>query len=58
MDEADVLQTAKLMIDEYGVAAESQAALRVDKAFLDDDIELEQTWKRIVAAIRSLRAAA
>lgn len=57
MDEADVLHTAELMIDEYGVAAESQAALRVDKAFLDGDIELEQTWKRIVAAIRSLRAA-
>lgn len=57
MDEADVLHTAELMIDEYGVAAESQAALRVDKAFLDGDIELEQIWKRIVAAIRSLRAA-
>lgn len=58
MDEADVLQTAKLMVEQFGVAAESQAALRVDKAFLDGDVELEQTWKRVVAAIRTLRGQA
>jgi hypothetical protein len=56
MDEMDVLQTANLMIEQYGVAAESQAALRVDKAFLADDVELEQTWKRVVAAIATLRS--
>ena len=56
MDEIDVLRTAKLMLEQFGVGAESQAALRVDKAFLDGDIELEQTWKRVVAAIRTLRA--
>jgi hypothetical protein len=55
MDEIDVLHTAKLMLDQYGVEAEPQAALRVDKAFLAGDIELEQTWKRVVAAIRKLR---
>jgi hypothetical protein len=55
MDEIDVLHTAKLMLEQYGVEAESQAALRVDKAFLDGDVELEQTWKRVVAAIRALR---
>lgn len=56
MDEMDVLQTANLMIEQYGVAAESQAALRVDKAFLADDVELEQTWKRVVAATATLRS--
>lgn len=56
MDEIDVLHTAKLMVEQYGVAAELQAALRVDKAFLDGDVELEQTWKRVVAAIRTLRS--
>ena len=55
MDEIDVLRTAKLMLEQYGVGAESQAALRVDKAFLDGDVELEQIWKRVVAAIRTLR---
>jgi hypothetical protein len=56
MDEIDVLHTAKLMIEQYGVAAESQAILRADKAFLDGAIEVEQTWKRVIAAIRGLRA--
>lgn len=56
MDEMDILHTAKLMVDQYGVGAESQAALRVDKAFLAGDVELEQTWKRVVAAIRTLRS--
>ena len=55
MDEIDVIQTALLMIEQYGVAAESQAALNADKAFLDGNIELEQTWKRISAAIRQMR---
>jgi hypothetical protein len=55
MDEIDVLGTAKLMLEQYGVGAESQAALRVDKAFLAGDVELQQTWKRVVAAIRTLR---
>jgi hypothetical protein len=55
MDEVDVLRTAKLMLDQYDVEAESQAALCVDKAFLAGDIELEQTWKRVVVAIRTLR---
>lgn len=55
MDEMDVLQTANLMVEQYGVAAEYQAALRVDKAFLASDVELEQTWKRVVAAITTLR---
>jgi hypothetical protein len=56
MDEIDVLHTAKLMVEQYGVEAESQAILRADKAFLDGDIELEQTWKRVIAAVRGLRA--
>jgi len=55
MDEADVLQTARLMVEQFGLGAESQAVLRVDKAFLDGDVELEQTWKRVVAIIRTLR---
>ena len=56
MDEIDVIRTAKLMIEQYGVAAESQAALNADKAFLDGNVELEQTWKRVIAAIRQARA--
>jgi hypothetical protein len=55
MDESDISRTAKLMIEQYGVRAESEAALRADKAFLDGNIELDQTWKRVVAAIRDLR---
>ena len=55
MDEIDVKQTAMLMIEQYGVAAESQASLNADKAFLDGNVELEQTWKRVFAAIRQIR---
>jgi hypothetical protein len=56
MDEADIVHTAKLMIEQYGVEAESQAALRADKAFLDGAVEMEQSWKRVIAAIRTLRS--
>jgi len=57
MDQADILQTAQLLIAQYGVLAESQAALEADKAFLAGNIELEETWKRIRAAISDLRNA-
>ena len=56
MDEIDINQTATLMIEQYGVAAESQAKLKADKAFLDGNVELEEIWKRVAAAIRQLRA--
>jgi hypothetical protein len=55
MDEIDVSRTAKLMIEQYSVAAESRASLNADKAFLEGNIELEQIWKRVVAAIRQAR---
>jgi hypothetical protein len=55
MDESDILQTAKLLIAEYGLAARSQAAFRADKAFLQGSIEGEETWKRVIAAIRELQ---
>jgi hypothetical protein len=55
MDEIDITRTARLMIEQYGVGAESQAALNADKAFLGGNIELEQTWKRVIAAIRQTR---
>ena len=57
MDETDITRTAKLMIEQYGTQAESQAALKADKAFLEGNVELEQTWKRVVAAIRLGRIA-
>jgi hypothetical protein len=56
MDQTDILHTARLMIEEYGVGAESQAALRADKAFLDGAVEIEENWQRVIAAIRALRS--
>jgi hypothetical protein len=56
MDQTDILHTARLMIEEYGVGAESQAALRADKAFLEGAVEIEENWKRVIAAIRTLRS--
>jgi hypothetical protein len=44
------------MIKKYGVGAESQAALRADKAFLDGAVEIEENWQRVIAAIRALRS--
>ena len=55
MDQSDITQTAKLMIEQHGVAAESQAALEADKAFLAGKTEVEENWKRIRAAIVALR---
>jgi hypothetical protein len=55
MDQTDILRTARLMIEQHGVAAESQATLEADKAFLSGNTELEQTWKRVMAAIADLR---
>jgi hypothetical protein len=56
MDESDILQTARLLIAEYGLAARSQAAFRADKAFLQGSIEGEETWKRVAAAIHELQS--
>jgi hypothetical protein len=55
MDQTDILRTARLMIEQHGVAAESQARLEADKAFLGGNTELEQIWKQVVAAITDLR---
>jgi len=56
MADIDVIQTAILMIEQYGAAAETQAKHNVEKAFLDSDRELEETWKRVVAAIQQMKA--
>jgi hypothetical protein len=55
VDEIDIARTAKLMAEQYGVGAESQAKLQADKAFLEGNIELEETWNRVIAAIRQAR---
>ena len=55
MADIDVIQTAILMIEQYGPAAETQAKLNVEKAFLDGDAELEEAWKRVVAAIQQMK---
>ena len=56
MADIDVIQTAILMIEQYGPAAETQAKLNVEKAFQDGDAELEEAWKRVVAAIQQMKA--
>ena len=55
MDEIDIARTAKLMAEQYGVGAESQAKLQADKALLEGNVELEETWNRVIAAIRQAR---
>jgi hypothetical protein len=56
MSDTDILHTAQMLIDEFGVAAESQAAFRADKAFLQGSVEGEQIWKQVLAAIREIRS--
>jgi hypothetical protein len=55
MNEADILQTAKMMLEQYGTDAEAQAAKRADRALLQGSIEGEQIWQRVVAAILEMR---
>lgn len=57
MNEADILQTAKVMLEQYGTDAEAQAAKRADRALVQGSIEGEQIWQRVVAAILEMRAA-
>lgn len=56
MAEIDVIQTAILMIEQYGAAAETQAKHNVEKAFRDSDAELEEAWKRVLVAIQQMKA--
>lgn len=57
IDDSDILRTAKLLLEEFGVGAESHAAFRADKAFVEGSVEGEQIWRRVIAAIIELRKA-
>ena len=56
MNEADILDTAKLMIAEHGAEAAAHAARRADRALLQGSVEGEQIWRRVIAVILELQA--
>jgi hypothetical protein len=54
IDEPDIFRAAKLLIDQYGQAADSRAIERVPQLLNHGDTEGALIWRRIVAAIEEL----
>ena len=54
IDERDVWRAAKLMIDQHGVEAPIEAALRADKMLDVGDLDGQAVWKAILKAVLEL----
>jgi hypothetical protein len=55
MDDIDIWRSAHLLITQHGAGAEFAAAGRVDEMIAQGAPEGEATWKRILAAVRTLQ---
>ncbi len=54
INERDVWRTAKLMIEQHGVEAPIEAALRADKMLDVGDLDGLAVWKSILKAVLEL----
>ncbi len=50
----DIYRSANELIEQYGAAADIEAAMRADEALAAGDMEGEAVWLRIVKAIEEL----
>lgn len=58
VSDLDIWRSAHLVIEKHGDEAELAASLRADELLANGDVEGEQTWRRILAAIVQLQAVA
>jgi len=55
IDDPDIFQAAKLMIDQHGEEAASFASARADELLQGGDIDGAMVWRRILAAVDELQ---
>jgi len=55
MDGIDVWRAAKLLVDEYGADAPSQAVMKADAMRERGDLVGMRVWKRVMRAIAELQ---
>lgn len=55
-DEIDFYRSAKIYIDQRGLAAALQAAMRSDELLAAGDLDGAALWRKIIKAIETLQA--
>jgi hypothetical protein len=56
LSDADIYQSADLMIEEHGMDASSIAAMRAGELLIDGNMDGYRMWKRIVMVIDNVAA--
>ncbi len=51
----DIYRSAKLLIDQHGEDAATEAAMRADKMLAADDMDGKRVWVRIMKAVEELQ---
>ena len=57
MTDAEVLGSAKSLLEKHGPRAAMEAAMMADKLLARKDKAAHETWKRITLAVRDLESA-
>ncbi len=55
IEDPDIYDAARLLIEHHGPAAAAVAASRADARMLEGDVEAALTWKCIVSAIEEIQ---
>jgi len=55
IDDPDIFQAAKLMIDQHGEEAARFASARADELLQGGDLDGAMVWRRILAAVDELQ---
>ena len=54
MDERDIWRSARVLLDQYGLDAAIQAAMKADAMLERGDLKGAAVWRRIIEAINAL----
>lgn len=55
MEDLEIWQTAKILIDAHGDHAAMEAAMRADHALEEGKLEVVEVWKRVMKAVEELQ---
>ena len=54
MSEIDALQTARIVVEEYGDKAEHEVNRRAEQALLDGDLDAFAVWRAVIVFVSDI----
>lgn len=56
MSELNALQTARIVVEEYGDKAEAEVNRRAEKALIDGDMDAFAVWRAVIVFVSDINS--